>query len=164
MDPVQLGGKHALAWTAMKALPRPTSPWPLMDGMKGWRGCHSSGSKPKKESQALRESRGQGLGWPHAMRATLVHTFSVKEAQQPQACQTCHMGFDHAHWKCTPPPSTGSDIFETERDSPGSAAAPTCQTCHMREGNHAVIDKLGFLAVRLPMPEDKKWAEARTTS
>jgi hypothetical protein len=33
----------------------------------------------------------------------------------------------------------------------------------MREGNHAVMTGWGFLAVRLPMPEDKKWAEARTT-
>ena len=27
------------------------------------------------------------------------HTFSKKEAQQPQACQTCHMGFDHPQWE-----------------------------------------------------------------
>ena len=27
------------------------------------------------------------------------HTFSAEEARQPQACQTCHMGFDHAQWE-----------------------------------------------------------------
>lgn len=40
------------------------------------------------------------------------------------------------------------------------AAAPRCQTCHMQEGNHAVRTAWGFLAVRLPMPEDEEWAEA----
>jgi hypothetical protein len=33
----------------------------------------------------------------------------------------------------------------------------------MQEGNHEVRAAWGFLAVRLPMPEDKKWAEARAT-
>ncbi|HUT70037.1 MAG TPA: multiheme c-type cytochrome [Desulfatiglandales bacterium] len=33
----------------------------------------------------------------------------------------------------------------------------------MQEGNHEVRAAWGFLAVRLPMPEDKMWASARTT-
>ena len=33
----------------------------------------------------------------------------------------------------------------------------------MQEGNHEVRTAWGFLAVRLPMPEDKEWAAARTT-
>ncbi|MEJ2726662.1 MAG: multiheme c-type cytochrome, partial [Deltaproteobacteria bacterium] len=46
---------------------------------------------------------------------------------------------------------------------PETATAPTCQTCHMVEGNHEVRTAWGFLAVRLPMPEDKQWAQARAT-
>jgi cytochrome c553 len=46
---------------------------------------------------------------------------------------------------------------------PESAAAPTCQTCHMVEGNHEVRTPWGFLAVRLPLPEDKQWAADRAT-
>jgi len=46
---------------------------------------------------------------------------------------------------------------------PESAAAPTCQTCHMQEGNHSVNSPWGFLAVRLPLPQDKQWADDRTT-
>jgi hypothetical protein len=42
-----------------------------------------------------------------------------------------------------------------------TASAPTCQTCHMSEGNHEVRTAWGFLAVRLPMPEDKQWAADR---
>ena len=33
----------------------------------------------------------------------------------------------------------------------------------MQGGNHEVRTAWGFLAVRLPMPEDKQWAEDRTT-
>ncbi|MGE5113481.1 MAG: multiheme c-type cytochrome, partial [Acidobacteriaceae bacterium] len=44
-----------------------------------------------------------------------------------------------------------------------STPAPTCQTCHMQEGNHEVRSAWGFLAVRLPMPEDKQWASDRAT-
>ena len=44
---------------------------------------------------------------------------------------------------------------------PESTSAPTCQTCHMSDGNHAVKTAWGFLGVRLPLPEDKQWAEDR---
>ena len=47
---------------------------------------------------------------------------------------------------------------------PPTSAAPTCQTCHMQEGNHEVRTAWGFLAVRLPMPEgDKQWTDDRVT-
>ena len=26
------------------------------------------------------------------------HAFSKAEASEPEACMTCHMGFDHAQW------------------------------------------------------------------
>ncbi|HXF99518.1 MAG TPA: multiheme c-type cytochrome, partial [Bacteroidota bacterium] len=38
-----------------------------------------------------------------------------------------------------------------------------CQTCHMQGGDHNVQTAWGFLAVRLPMPEDKQWAADRAT-
>ncbi len=89
------------------------------------------------------------MGWLPAMPATPVTPF-FKEAQQPQACQTCHMGFDHAHWEMYS--SSKHGVRHSLKQSgilPESAAAPTCQTCHMREGNHAVMTGWGFLAVRL---------------
>ena len=33
----------------------------------------------------------------------------------------------------------------------------------MQEGNHGVLTAWGFLAVRLPMPEDKQWTADRVT-
>jgi len=53
--------------------------------------------------------------------------------------------------------------LKQNRILPETVAAPTCQTCHMQEGNHANRTAWGFLAVRLPMPEDKQWAADRAT-
>ncbi len=46
---------------------------------------------------------------------------------------------------------------------PETAAAPTCQTCHMPDGDHEVRTAWGFLAVRLPLPEDEQWAADQVT-
>lgn len=46
---------------------------------------------------------------------------------------------------------------------PASSGAPTCQTCHMQGGDHAVITSWGFLALRLPLPQDKQWAAGQVT-
>jgi hypothetical protein len=158
------GGKHSQAWAAMKAMPTAhRQPMALMDGMKGCGGCHKIGLKTVEESQALREA-GAGFGMASCDACHTRHTFSVKEAQQPEACQTCHMGFDHAHWEMYSSSKHGVRYSLKQKGIlPESAVAPTCQTCHMKDGNHAVMTGWGFLAVRLPMPEDKKWAEARTT-
>jgi cytochrome c553 len=54
-------------------------------------------------------------------------------------------------------------LLKQEGVLPQSAAAPTCQTCHMQGGDHNVQTSWGFLAVRLPMPDDKQWAIDRAT-
>jgi hypothetical protein len=46
---------------------------------------------------------------------------------------------------------------------PVSAAGPTCQDCHMQDGDHEVRTPWGFLAVRLPLPADRQWAADQTT-
>ena len=46
---------------------------------------------------------------------------------------------------------------------PETTAAPTCQTCHMQDGNHEVRTAWGFLAVRLPLPEDPQWQADQVT-
>ena len=92
------------------------------------------------------------------------HTFSKKEAQQPQACQTCHMGFDHPQWEMYSASKHGvRALLKQTGTLPKETPAPTCQTCHMQKGDHGVDTAWGFLAVRLPMPEDKQWAADRAT-
>lgn len=157
-------GKHAKAWAAMKAMPTAHwQPMALTEGMKGCGGCHKLGIKSQKEVQALKEE-GSGFGLASCDACHTRHTFSVKEAKQPQACQTCHMGFDHPQWEMYSSSKHGVRyLLKQNGILPDTAMAPTCQTCHMQEGNHKVRTPWGFLAVRLPMPEDTVWAEARKT-
>jgi len=157
-------GKHALAWAAMKAMPTAhMQPMALMEGMKGCGGCHKIGLKSDEEIQALKKN-GAGFGVASCDACHTRHTFSVDEARQPEACQTCHMGFDHPQWEMYSSSKHGVRYGLKQRGVlPESAAAPTCQTCHMQEGDHGVLTSWGFLAVRLPLPEDKQWAADRVT-
>ena len=157
-------GKHALAWEAMKAMPTAHwQPMALTEGMKGCGGCHKIGLKTEEEMKRLVEE-GAGFGYASCDACHTRHTFSIKEARQPQACRTCHMGFDHPQWEMYSSSKHGvRHELKQLGVLPERAAAPTCQTCHMQEGNHEVRAAWGFLAVRLPMPQDKAWAEARST-
>ncbi len=157
-------GKHAFAWAAMKAMPTAhAQPVALMEGMKGCGGCHKIGIKTEEEIKQLKKD-GAGFGVASCDACHTRHLFSVKEAQQPQACQTCHMGFDHPQWEMYSASKHGvRALLKQNGILPEGAAAPTCQTCHMQEGNHEVRTAWGFLAVRLPLPEDKQWAADQAT-
>ncbi len=157
-------GKHALAWAAMKAMP--TTHWQpmvLIEGMKGCGGCHKIGLKTEEEIRELK-AQGAGFGVASCDACHTRHLFSVQEARQPQACRTCHMGFDHPQWEMYSGSKHGVRyLLKQSGILPETVAAPTCQTCHMQEGDHEVRTAWGFLAVRLPMPEDTQWAADRTT-
>ncbi len=158
------GGKHALAWAAMKAMPTAHyQPMALMEGMKGCGGCHKIGLKTEKEIQDLSRDGG-AFGVASCDACHTRHTFSIEEARQPQACQTCHMGFDHPQWEMYSSSKHGvRHLLKRSGVLSNQASAPTCQTCHMQDGNHGVKTAWGFLAVRLPMPSDPQWAADRTT-
>jgi len=157
-------GKHAFAWAALKAMP--TFHWQAMamtEGMKGCGGCHKIGLKTEDEIKELKQ-QGAGFGVASCDACHTRHTFSKVEAQQPQACQTCHMGFDHPQWEMYSASKHGVRYLLKQNGTlPESTSAPTCQTCHMQEGNHEVRTAWGFLAVRLPMPDDEQWAADRVT-
>ena len=144
-------GKHSLAWVAMEAMPmlghQPNAI--RAAGYKGCAGCHKIG---KKDAKKLGVHYGTGACDSCHTR----HTFSKAEAKDPRACQTCHMGFDHPQWEMWSTSKHGT-IWSIEGDS---GRAPTCQTCHMKDGDHAVMTSWGFLAVRLP-EDDKEWLADR---
>ena len=148
-------GKHALAWAAMKAMPTMHyQPSIFAEGMKGCGGCHKIGLKTEAETKEIKKDR-PGFGVASCDSCHTRHTFSVVEAKQPQACQTCHMGFDHPQWEMYSGSKHGvRALLKQVKVLPESTAAPTCQTCHMQDGQHGVMTGWGFLAVRLPMPED----------
>jgi len=155
-------GKHAVAWAAMKAMPTAhAQPVAMTEGMKGCGGCHKIGLKTDEEMKDLRKT-GPGFGLASCDACHTRHMFSLKEAREPQACQTCHMGFDHPQWEMYSASKHGVRyLLKQIKVIPETSAGPKCQDCHMQEGNHAVMTGWGFLAVRLPLPEDKQWASDR---
>ncbi len=157
-------GKHSLAWAAMKAMPTiHWQPMAMTEGQKGCGGCHKIGVKSAAEIAELRQ-RESSFGTASCDACHTRHTFSAEEARQPQACETCHMGFDHPQWEMYSSSKHGvRHALKQLKVLPADAAAPTCQTCHMQEGNHEVRTAWGFLAVRLPLPDDKNWAADRAT-
>jgi hypothetical protein len=148
----------------MKAMPTfHWQPMALTEGMKGCGGCHKIGLKSEADIKELKKE-GAGFGLASCDACHTRHAFSVKEAKQPQACQTCHMGFDHPQWEMYSGSKHGVRyLLKQNKTLPPTVAAPTCQTCHMQGGNHGVRTAWGFLAVRLPMPDDKQWTGDRAT-
>lgn len=157
-------GKHALAWASYKAMPTTHAlPMVLADGMKGCGGCHKIGIKSDEEIAALKQ-QGSVFGHASCDACHTRHTFSTTEARQPQACQTCHMGFDHPQWEMYSTSKHGVRyLLKQTGVLPETTVAPTCQNCHMKDGNHEVRTPWGFLAVRLPLPADEQWKADQVT-
>jgi hypothetical protein len=156
-------GKHALAWASMKAMP--TLHWQPMsqvEGLKGCGACHRHGLKSEAEVKDLRD-KNSAFGVASCDVCHTRHLFSLEEARSPQACQTCHMGIDHPQWEMYSSSKHGVRyLLRQNKVLPETVAAPTCQTCHMQEGDHEVRTSWGFLALRLPLPDDPQWESDRT--
>lgn len=147
-----MAGKHAAGWVAMAAMPETGfQPHAYIQGLKGCGGCHKVGVRDET-------TRAEGRYGSPCDSCHTRHKFSKEEARRPEACRTCHMGFDHPQWEMWSSSKHGV-IALTEKDS---GRAPTCQTCHMAEGDHRVMTSWGFLAVRLP-EDDQEWMGYRAT-
>jgi len=73
------------------------------------------------------------------------------------------MGFDHAQWEMWSGSKHGvTYLMNRDIDPENKDRAPTCQTCHMPNGDHRVYSAWGFLAVRLP-EADEEWMGYRAT-
>lgn len=157
-------GKHALAWAAMKAMP--TFHWRHMASLErteGCASCHRIGLKSEADLKALGKKHA-GYGMSSCDVCHTRHTFFKKEAEQPQACESCHMGYDDPQWQMYSGSKHGIRYLLKQNGTlPESIAAPTCQTCHMEEGNHEVRTAWGFLGLRLGMHGDKEWSKASNT-
>jgi len=156
-------GKHSKAWLAMEAMPTTKDqPEAIMAGEKGCGACHKIG---RDEGQCD--------------SCHTRHLFSAEEARKPEACGTCHMGFDHPQWEMYTTSKHGM-IYQSEKHnydfskkikdwysepyeaSTKTPRAPVCVTCHMQDGGHDVSSAWGFLALRLP-EEDAEWMGYRVT-
>lgn len=157
-------GKHNMGWTAMNAIPAThLGPDELMEGGGGCGGCHNMGIKTEAQKKDQLE-KGYRYQNNSCDECHTRHSFSKKEAQNPRACQQCHMGYDHPQWEMWSSSKHGARYFARESgDLPEGAIAPKCQDCHMVDGDHNNHTAWGFLGVRLPLPEDKQWAADQTT-
>ncbi|MBN1627471.1 MAG: CopD family protein [Deltaproteobacteria bacterium] len=156
-----LSGKHALGLVALEAMPYThMQPAAFIEGQKGCGGCHTLGLT----DETVRESEGRKY-YRYGMDCQNCHTrhaFSKAEASEPEACMTCHMGFDHAQWEMWSGSKHGVTYLMNRAIEPESRyRAPKCQTCHMPDGDHRVFSAWGFLAVRLP-ENDEEWMNYRT--
>ena len=157
-----LEGKHALAHAAIDALPfTHMQPESFVAGQKGCGGCHSMGMlQPSDRERADRKYYRYGMDCRNCHGR---HAFSKAEASEPEACMTCHMGFDHPQWEMWSSSKHGVAYIVNRQIAPEKRnRAPKCQTCHMPEGNHRVYSAWGFLGLRLP-EEDAAWESDRQT-
>ncbi len=152
-----LAGKHAKGLLAVQALPfSHAQPDVLVAGQKGCGGCHTLGLATQEDR--MTEARQYYKYGMDCQNCHTRHAFSVAEARQPEACQTCHMGFDHAQWEMWSTSKHGV-AYLLDREA---ARGPTCQDCHMPDGDHRVRTAWGFLGVRLP-EDDEEWMGYRAS-
>ena len=132
--------------------------------MKGCGGCHKLGLKDDEEIAALK-AEGSVFGHASCDACHTRHTFSVKEAQQPQACQTCHMGFDHPQWEMWSSSKHGVRYLLKQNGTlpETHAGADLPDLPHGRTATTRCAPPWGFLAVRLPLPEDEQWKADQVT-
>ncbi len=157
-----LSGKHALGRIAMNAMPTThMQPKAFIAGQKGCGGCHTLGlldDKARHDKDRQYYKYGMDCQNCHTR-----HAFSKKEALEPEACQTCHMGFDHPQWEMWSGSKHGvTYLMLRDIDPENRSRTPKCQTCHMPDGDHRVFTAWGFLGVRLP-EDDKEWLKYRVT-
>ena len=157
-------GKHNHGWKSVNAMPvTHLEPDELMEGGRGCGGCHNMGIKTEKEKEAIRAT-GNRYQNNSCDECHTRHTFAKSEAQDPRACQQCHMGYDHPQWEMWSSAKHGTRWFVKDQGRlPETATAPTCQECHLPNGTHTNRTAWGFFGVRLPMPEDAQWAKDRAT-
>ena len=153
-----MSGKHALGLLPITAFPgfSHQEPQAFIAGQKGCNGCHNLGITD--EHVRNNEARKYYKYGMDCQNCHTRHAFSVEEARSPEACNSCHTGFDHAQWEFWFHSKHGS-AYMTDRKA---HRGPTCQDCHMPDGNHRVMTAWGFLGLRLP-EEDKEWMGYRVT-
>jgi hypothetical protein len=158
-------GKHNLAWFGMKSqIAWHGQPGSITkEGYRGCSGCHKIGQKGllgvrQGNSGAVKHDGGKEEENYHYGNAQCDachtrHTFRKSEALDPRACSNCHMGFDHPQWEMYTSAKHGI-IWGIEGHQNVDGRAPTCQTCHMTNGDHAVVTAWGFLGLRIPTKEN----------
>ena len=153
-----LSGKHAKGLLPITAFPgfSHQQPEAFIAGQKGCNGCHNLGiTDDGARDNEARKYYKYGMD---CQNCHTRHAFSMAEAREPEVCSSCHTGFDHAQWEMWTRSKHGIAYLTDRKAHRG----PTCQDCHMTDGNHHVKTAWGFLALRLP-ESDQEWMGYRAT-
>jgi hypothetical protein len=158
-------GKHNLGWMVMKSqIAWHGQPGAItQQGYRGCSGCHKIGKKgllgvtdgnmeATLKYDGGKEESQYRYGNVQCDACHTRHSFKKSEARDPRACSNCHMGFDHPQWEMYSSAKHGV-IWAIEGHEEG-ARAPTCQNCHIMEGDHAVKTPWGFVGLRIPTKEN----------
>lgn len=130
------------------------------------RHCHEKGSdRPVTRVQCARflkqssEMGELGCNRCHKVESSCTschtdHDTDLKLARDPAVCSTCHMGPDHPQW----------EMWQTSRHGvlfrdAGPSLGPTCQTCHMPQGNHDVSVGITMSSGGAPYPAPRAKTE-----
>lgn len=149
-------GDHAHAWDALEVLPTfHHIAGPKGGGVAGCATCHKIGAATPERAAALAKA-GVRYGLASCDACHTRHTFAAAEAREPEACRGCHGDLQYDAWAASKHGARHA-AREAGRLGPG-AAAPTCQSCHLQNGDHTVRAPLGSVALRLPLQEDQAWA------
>jgi len=151
-----LAGDHAKAWEALEVLPTfHHLAGSKEGGLDRCAPCHKIGvPDPARAAALAKRGLRHGLGSCDACHTR--HTFSAAEARDPEACRGCHAELQYEAWSLS---KHGARHAARAAGRLGQgAAAPTCQACHLQNGDHAARAPLGNVALRLPLEEDQAWA------
>ncbi len=145
-----LAGKHAKGLLAIDALPfTHGQPRAYVAGQKGCGGCHTLGLVD--DAARKTEERKYYRYGMDCQNCHTRHAFSKKEAMEPEACRTCHMGFDHPQWEMWSSSKHGV-AYLLDREA---HRGPKCQDCHMPGGDHRVRTAVGFLGLNLVTDDEE---------
>ncbi len=160
-------GKHNLAWMAQKTqIAWHNQPKSIVgQGYRGCSGCHKLGKKgllgvsqgnmdAELKYDGGKEESEYRYGNAQCDACHTRHTFRKDEANDPRACSNCHMGFDHPQWEMFTSSKHGVIWGIENQGGDTDGRAPTCQTCHMVDGNHNVSTPWGFLGLRIPTKDN----------
>ena len=127
------------------------------------------------ETQVAQFKKGKhAMAWASMKAMPTIHWQPMAMTEGEKGCGGCHKIGDKSAAEIAElrHNSSGTEFGAAQCDachtrhtfSVEEARSPqACETCHMQDGNHEVRTAWGFLAVRLPLPEDKQWAADRAT-
>ena len=162
-------GKHHLAWVAMDVVTRGVLNLPEHVVLKACGACHRIGYSGNTTEWSI---NAPGVATTPGAKCDSCHTrhrFDVAESRKPEACYTCHMGFDHPQYEMFLSSRHGlkythegsSWNFSYPRNTEWPYNSPVCITCHMGGGTHAVKTPWGYLSIVGPgvgpPANDTKW-------